>query len=52
MSGIHTVSKFFKAELDANKSGKLAWNTALKLSSKFVNDFYRARQLPGDEISF
>ncbi len=52
MSGRSTVSKYFKAEIDANKPGKVAWNTALKLSGKFIDEFYRAKQLPRDEIAF
>ncbi len=52
MSGRNTVSNFFKAEIDANKPGKVAWNTALKLSGKYIDEFYRARQLPDEELPF
>ncbi len=51
-SGLNTFHKFFEAELKAGKNGQLAYNTAMQLSRKFVNDFYRARQLPGEEIVF
>ncbi len=51
-SGIKRLVNYFEAELQAGRNGKVAFNTALQLSDKFIDDFYRARQLPGDEISF
>jgi len=51
-SGIKQLVGFFEAELQAGKNGKVAFNTALQLSDKFIDDFYRARLLPGDEIPF
>lgn len=51
-SGIKQLVGFFEVELQAGKGGKVAFNTALQLSDKFIDDFYRARQLPEDEVPF
>lgn len=51
-SGIQRLTQFFEAELKAGRNGKQAYNTAIELADKFVDEFYLARQLPGDEIPF
>ena len=51
-SGLDTFHRYFESELKNGKNGQAAYNTAMQLSRIFINNFYRARQLPGDEIPF
>jgi len=44
--------EFFKMEIDAGKGGKTAFNNAMQATLKLVNEFYKVRQLPNEQIPF
>jgi len=51
-SGLDRFHEFFKMELDAGKNGRVAFNNAMQATLKLVNEFYKVRQLPNEQIPF